>query len=83
VVLQPEQEAEGHLQRRWDVLSRLGRPGGFEGRGGSLSPQAHGRADHLAGLEAGRGPRGLRGRGEGGVSVLPRNWRGGEIPRGR
>jgi len=34
--------------------TRLGRPGGFEGRGRSLSPQAHGRADHLAGLEGGQ-----------------------------
>jgi hypothetical protein len=60
VVLQPEQGAEGHLRRRWDVLSRSGRPGGFEGRGRSLSPQAHGRADHRAGLEVRCGPRGLR-----------------------
>ncbi len=41
--------------------------GGLRG-GASLSPQAHGRADHRAGLEVGCGPRGLR---RGGV--LPRN----------
>jgi hypothetical protein len=54
VVLQPEQGAEGLLRRRWDVLSRSGRPGGFEGQGRGLSPQAHGRADHRAGLEGGQ-----------------------------
>ena len=73
-LLQHLKEELGRTQREVAQIRLILYAGGFEGRGRSLSPQAHGRADHRAGLEVRCGPRGLRGkgkRGEGGV--LPRN----------